>query len=130
MARIIGIGGVFYKADDPETTARFYHEVLGLPVGEGFTGSSFSWRRDDAPDEKEMTVFSMFGADTDYMNPSDKPVMVNFITDDIEGMLKKLRAAGTEIVGDIVEESYGKFAWFIDPAGVKMELWEPIKGVL
>lgn len=127
MARILGIGGVFYKADDPSGTAKWYQETLGLSVGEGFDGSTFGWRRADEPSEEEMTVFSMFSKDTEYMAPSDQPLMVNFITDDLDGMLAQLRAKGTQIVGDIAEESYGRFAWFLDPAGVKMELWEPKK---
>lgn len=127
MARIIGIGGVFYKADDPAGTAAFYHDIMGMPKGDGFHGSILPWARADDPSEQEMTVFSMFSTDTDYMKPSDKPLMVNFITDDLDGMLAKLKAANIEIVGDIAEESYGRFAWFIDPSGAKMELWQPTK---
>lgn len=125
MAKILGIGGVFYKTDDPKAVAEWYQRLFDLSRGDGYDGTEFHWRAADDPADRHMTVFSQFNSSTIYMNPSDSPFMINFITDDLDAMLEKLRADGTEIVGDIVEEEYGRFAWFLDPAGVKMELWEP-----
>ena len=68
-----------------------------------------------------------FSADSDYFAPSTAPFMVNFVVDDLDGVLAKARSEGVEPVGEPMTEVYGKFGWLMDPAGVKIELWEPAK---
>ncbi len=74
-----------------------------------------------------VTVWSAFPARTKYFAPSDRPYMVNLVVDDLDGALKQVKAGGAKIVGKIQEASYGRFGWFLDPDGNKVELWEPSK---
>ena len=51
--------------------------------------------------------------------------MFNLIVDDLEGALAQVREGGARIVGDMEVYDFGKFGWFMDPEGNKVELWEP-----
>lgn len=124
MARIVGLGGVFYKASDPKARTEWYEKHLGLRPGDGYNGVEMRWRRPDKPDHQEMSLISFFDPDTTYLGEAGQPFMVNFVVEDIEGMVEKLRGEGLE-VEDIVDEGYGKFTWVTDPDGVKIEMWEP-----
>jgi predicted enzyme related to lactoylglutathione lyase len=62
-------------------------------------------------------------ATTDYYDPSAQPFMINLLVDDMDAMLERVRAAGVEVLGR-QDESYGSFAWVMDPVGVKVELWQ------
>jgi predicted enzyme related to lactoylglutathione lyase len=62
-------------------------------------------------------VWSPFPADTNYFEPSKDPFMINFRVKDLRAMLTQLRAAGVAVDDKIVEESYGKFGWVMDPEG-------------
>lgn len=124
MAKIVGLGGVFYKTSDPKARKDWYVKHLGIHPGDGYDGVEMRWRRPDKPDHQVMSLVSFFDPDTKYMGESGQPFMVNFVVEDIEGMAEKLRADGLEVEG-IVDEGYGKFMWVIDPDGVKIEMWEP-----
>ena len=121
MDRVTGIGGVFFRSADPAALRRWYSEHLGI-TDEEF-GSVFRWEGDGA------TVWSPFGADTDYFGPSGQAWMVNYRVNDLDAMLAQLRAAGVEVV-DAVEEmdGIGRFGWAVDPEGHRFELWEPAPG--
>ena len=118
MAKVVGLGGVFIKAADMAAWRAWYRDVLGVGF-EDFGGAVF--RHPDAG----FTTLAPFAADTDYFQPSSQPFMINLIVEDIDGVLAAARAAGVEPVGR-QDEDYGRFAWLIDPAGVKVELWEPL----
>lgn len=117
MAKVVGLGGVFFKAQDRDALRDWYRRVLGVEFS--------SWGSADftMPD-KSMTVFSPFAADTDYFAPSTLPFMVNLIVDDLDGVLARAASQGVEPTGR-QDEDYGAFAWVIDPSGLKLELWEP-----
>jgi catechol 2,3-dioxygenase-like lactoylglutathione lyase family enzyme len=121
MERVTGIGGIFFKANDPERLKAWYRDHLGVPVDEhGYV--SFPTAGDAGP----STAWSPFARDTTYFAPSEAPFMVNFRVKDLRAMLAQLRAAGA-VVDDKVEEwPYGKFGWVMDPEGNRVELWEPI----
>lgn len=123
MERVLGIGGVFFRARDRERLAAWYRDHLGVPV-EAWNGGIFRWRELD-PKGDAFTVWTLFPEDTDYFGPARKPFMVNFRVADLGAMLAQLRAAGCEV--DPREESseYGKFGWVTDPEGNRVELWEP-----
>ena len=70
-------------------------------------------------------VWSVHEASTDYYDPSSAPFMINFVVEDLAGVLAKAKAEGAEPVGEPVSDAYGRFGWLLDPAGVKIELWEP-----
>jgi hypothetical protein len=42
----------------------------------------------------------------------------------MDGVLAHAATEGVEPLGR-EDQVYGRFAWLIDPAGVKIELWEP-----
>ncbi|PVM93074.1 glyoxalase [Caulobacter radicis] len=117
MAKVLGLGGVFFKADDPKGLAAWYARVLGIKV-EDWGGAMFSHPK------VGMTNWSPFPADTRYFEPSTAPFMINLIVDDIDGVLAKAAAEGVEPTGR-QDEEYGRFAWLVDPAGFKVELWQP-----
>lgn len=119
MAKVLGLGGVFFKAEDPQAVRDWYARVLGFEIHD-WGGAVFK------PPRRGSANWSPFKADTEYFAPSTAPFMINFIVDDIDGVLKKAAAEGVEALGR-QDEGYGRFAWLMDPAGVKIELWEPAK---
>ena len=121
MAKVLGLGGIFFKAADPKAVREWYARVLGFDVHD-WGGAMF-----DHP-KVGKTNWSPFGADTKYFEPSQAAFMINFIVDDLDGVLAKAAVEGVEPTGQQDEEGMGRFAWLLDPAGVKIELWEPAKG--
>ena len=125
MARITGIGGVFFKAKDPTALAAWYAEHLGLAL-EDFGGAVLRWPQDTADDEG-VTVWHTAAADTQWFSPSGASFMINYRVDDMDGMLAQLREAGVAIVGGPEYHENGVFAWIMDPEQNKVELWQPMK---
>lgn len=127
MQRVIGLGGPFMKSNDPKALAAWYEKHLGIP----FKGLTYTvWPFETAGEEEKKpgyNVFSFFKKDSDYFDPSQKEVMVNFIVADLFALLPVLKEEGVTIAGEAIDEEYGKFGWIIDPEGNKIELWEPPK---
>jgi len=130
MQKVTGIGGVFFKAKDPEATSRWYADNLGIPVQAwgDCRGATFEWRHKEAPDRPGVTVWSIFPESTDYFGQDGPHLMINYRVEDLDAMLAQLREAGAEPVGEIVEEFNGRFGWVRDPDGRRIELWEPAAG--
>ena len=121
MARVLGVGGVFFRSDDPKTLAEWYQRWLGVPISFPH-GASFP---PDAMPPGGATVWSPFPRDTKYFDPPAREFMFNLVVDDLEGALKQVREGGAETVGGVEDTDYGRFGWFIDPEGNKVELWQP-----
>lgn len=121
MAKAIGVGGIFFKSDNPERLGDWYKECLGLPI-EPPHGASF---KPDGMPSGSFTVWSPFTSSTTYFDPSDKPFMFNLVVDDLEGALEQVEQGGGQRVGEIEAYDYGRFGWFLDPEGNKVELWQP-----
>jgi catechol 2,3-dioxygenase-like lactoylglutathione lyase family enzyme len=119
MARVTGLGGIFYKVSDPERSRAWYQENLGIG---GEWGAMFPFKKDDA---EGFSLFSPFKADTDYFAPSGREFMVNLRVDDLDAMVAALETKGIAILGR-QDEDYGRFAWIMDPDGVKVELWQQL----
>lgn len=117
MARVVGIGGVFMKVQDADAWRAWYGQVLGVGFDE-WGGVAFPH-----PDIG-YGVLSPFPPDTDYFEPSQAPFMINLIVDDLGGVLSRVQAAGVQWTGP-EDNEYGRFAWLIDPVGIKVELWQP-----
>jgi predicted enzyme related to lactoylglutathione lyase len=117
MERVLGIGGFFLRAtEDPEALGAWYRDCLGLAAGEHGL-----WQQQEGP-----TVFATFPADTDYFGARAQHTMLNFRVRDLDAMLAQLRAKGADVVDDVQEmEGVGRFGWVIDPAGNRVELWQP-----
>lgn len=124
MAKVTGIGGVFFKSRDPAALGKWYRERLGLDI-EPWGGAALRWH-DDPRAAVGYTVFTMFSADTGYFTPSDKPFMVNLRVDDLEALLASLRNAGERVLDRREEGPNGKFGYVLDPEGTLLELWEPV----
>lgn len=120
--RVTGLGGFFFKCKNPDAVKNWYSKHLGLPVDN--YGCSFWWKDKEGKDA--MTQWSPMSDSTEYFNPSTKPFMMNFRVENLEELMKVLKAEGVQIVGKVEEYSYGKFGWILDPEGNKIELWEPI----
>lgn len=120
--KVTGIGGIFFRARDPESLKAWYQEHLGLPGENGYTLFKSS------PDKEEILTWSLFADDTEYFGDRSQQYMINMRVDDLDAILARLRGIGTVVDKHVQEESYGKFAWFIDPEGNRVELWEPAEG--
>lgn len=119
MARATGVGGIFFRAADPAKLHAWYEENLGIKRTEGGAFAFFS----DGP--REMTVFSFFPQDTKYFGSEKQQSMFNLRVDDIDAVVEKLRAGGAQIDPKREDHEYGRFAWFHDPEGNRVELWQP-----
>ena len=122
MARVLGIGGVFFKSKDPGALTSWYRDVLGLEV-EDWGGTIFRPAA-MAAHPGAATVFSPFAADTDYFAPSTREFMINLAVDDLDGILAACATHGVE-AKVYPEDSNGRFAHILDPEGTKIELWQP-----
>jgi catechol 2,3-dioxygenase-like lactoylglutathione lyase family enzyme len=119
--RILGIGGVFFKSANRDQTREWYSKHLGL-TDKG-SGAMLPWREHDDPQKEHLTVWSVFPASTDYFAPG-QPFMVNYIVDDMDALLERLKQEGVKIDPKRMDESYGRFAWIYDSDGNKIELWQ------
>lgn len=127
MAKVTGIGGVFFRAKDPTGLRDWYAKHLGVPVDEdGYV--VFQWKGGSDEKRPGSTVWSPFPHDTDYFG-ADVPFMLNFRVDDLDALLANLREAGVQVDDRLEEmEGFGRFAWITDPEGNRVELWEPAEG--
>jgi predicted enzyme related to lactoylglutathione lyase len=120
MAKVIGLGGIFFKSRDPAALSAWYAKHLGLSV-ENWGGVRF----DEDEQRAGYTLWSPFAADTTHFAPSTHPYMVNFRVDDLDALLAQLRAAGVEVDERVEQSEFGSFGWIMDPEGTRVELWQP-----
>lgn len=118
MQRVTGLGGPFIRAKDPKMLAEWYDRHLGTHFG----AQTYTEFKEIVPGNN---VFSFFKEDSNYFAPSTKEVMINFRVHDAFALMKVLQEEGVTIVGEPMDEVYGKFFWILDPEGNKIELWEP-----
>jgi len=115
-AGVTGLGGVFFRARDPDELKAWYQRVLGVPTEDLMRSDGL--------------VFAIFDEDTDYFGPSGEGFMVNFRVASLDAMLARLREPGAEVDEETQEqEGIGRFGWAVDPEGNRFELWEPAEGV-
>jgi predicted enzyme related to lactoylglutathione lyase len=127
MARVTGIGGVFFKARDAEALRAWYRTHLGIEV-QPWGGASFSWREPGGPGREGSTVWSIFPSTTEYFAPSEAPFMINYRVANLTWILAQLRAEGCTVDDRIEDSEFGRFGWVMDPEGNRIELWEPPRG--
>jgi predicted enzyme related to lactoylglutathione lyase len=120
MAKVIGLGGIFFKSRDPKALSAWYAQHLGLPVDD-WGGVRF----DEDEKRKGYTLWSPFAADTDYFGAGAQPYMLNLRVDDLDGLLAQLREAGVTVDENIQDSEFGRFGWIVDPEGTRVELWQP-----
>jgi len=121
--RILGIGGVFLKSANRDQMREWYAKHLGL--ADKGQGVMLPWREHDDPQKEQVTVWTIFPASTKYFD-ANQPFMVNYIVDDMDALLDRLKQEGVKIDPKRMDESYGRFAWIYDSDGNKIELWQPL----
>ena len=125
MAKITGIGGIFFKSTtDHKELSAWYAKHLGLAM-EPWGGAILRWPNDTAEDGG-LTVWNAAAKDTKWFSPSDSSFMINYRIDNMDEMVAQLTADGIEIIQGPESHENGKFAWIMDPDGNKIELWEPM----
>jgi predicted enzyme related to lactoylglutathione lyase len=117
MAKITGLGGAFLRASDPHALYAWYEQHLGI-------GSSHGCFTFPATQQKAYIAVAFFRNTSDYFPPS-QPAMLNFQVDNLDEVLDKLLTAGVSVDPKREQYEYGRFGWFTDPEGNRVELWEP-----
>lgn len=118
MPKVVGIGGVFFRAADPAALAEWYETHLGID-----DLHKSVWRQ-----ESGTTIFGPFANDTDYFGRAEQQWMINFRVDDLDGLMAQLQASGIAVETRAEWDSeIGRFARIYDPEGNPVELWEPAK---
>jgi predicted enzyme related to lactoylglutathione lyase len=125
MARITGIGGVFFKSKgDCAALAAWYRKHLGMAL-EDFGGAILKWQ-DDKAEDRGLTVWHVAEGDSQWFSPSSSSFMINYRVDNLDEMVEQLRAGGVDVIQGPESHENGKFAWILDPDENKVELWEPM----
>ncbi len=121
---VLGMGGLFFRADDPDALNAWYKEHLGIGAGCDATGQGhdnpWTWETLGRP-----MVFAPFKRDTDYF-ALDKTFMINLRVSELDALLGRLRAAGIDFItkAEWDDPATGRFARIHDPEGNAIELWE------
>jgi catechol 2,3-dioxygenase-like lactoylglutathione lyase family enzyme len=123
-ARVTGIGGIFFKARDPEGLRAWYRDHLGLELTD-WGGAVFEPTMASPAGRPSRLVWAVLPADTEYFAPSTTAFMINYRVDDLDQVLAALRAEGCRVDERVESSELGKFGWVADPEGNRVELWEP-----
>ena len=123
MRCVTGLGGVFFKAKNPEKLYEWYEKHLGIKQDVPGQGVSFLWERGWRSGGVRLLVD--FSARHKYFQPSTKPFMLNFCVEGLDGLREKLRGEGVWIDPNREDYDYRRFAWIVDPEGNRIELWKP-----
>jgi predicted enzyme related to lactoylglutathione lyase len=123
MKKVTGIGGIFFKCEDPKKMREWYAANLGLNTSD--YGAVFEWYQGADSTKKGFTTWSPFGEKTKYFDPSTKDFMINYRVENLEALVEELKKNGVTVVDAIETVEYGKFVHILDPEGGKIELWEP-----
>jgi len=119
VERVTGIGGVFFRADDPDQLGRWYAEHLGVdPAPESYDVPS--WWQQAGP-----TVFTPMAADSEHFGSPPRAWSINFRVRDLDAMISQLRTTGIEVTLDHEAYPNGRFASLEDPEGNPIQLWQP-----
>lgn len=122
MAKVIGVGGIFFKFKNPKEMRSWYSDVLGMTTNDH--GVLF---RFNMPNSKPGSLqLGTFEQSSDYFGAESQNAMINFRVDDMEALFAKLKSNNVKIVNEIQSYDYGKFLHIEDPEGNRIELWEPI----
>ncbi len=130
MKRVTGIGGIFFKSENPKQLYEWYEKHLGIQREPHGQGASFHWLEPSAPGATEpgpegVTAWSIFPHTTKYLGAGKANFMINYRVDNLDALLEDLKKAGIEIDPHREDADYGRFAWITDPDGNRVELWEP-----
>jgi predicted enzyme related to lactoylglutathione lyase len=132
MKRVTGIGGIFFKSENPKQLYEWYEKHLGIQHDPNAGGAVFQWRELQSADGTQpgpegCTSWSIFPHTTKYFGESKAGFMLNYRVDNLDALLEDLKNSGVEIDPHREEADYGRFAWITDPDGNRIELWESPK---
>ncbi len=127
MKKVTGVGGIFFKAQDPGKLKSWYDEHLGFNTDQ--YGAMFKTRQAEDPSKSSYLQWSVFDRSSTHMDPSEKPFMINYRVANIEQLVDELKQSGVNVLDEIESYDYGKFVHLMDPEGNKIELWEPVDEV-
>jgi predicted enzyme related to lactoylglutathione lyase len=116
---VTGIGGLFFRAKNPEILSSWYEEMFGISRAPRDC-SAAPWIQ-----QAGATVFAPFPSDTDYFGNLSQEWMINFRVANLDRMIAQLRSRGIEVALDPEVYPNGRFARLNDPEGNPIELWEP-----
>jgi uncharacterized protein YndB with AHSA1/START domain/predicted enzyme related to lactoylglutathione lyase len=122
--KVTGIGGLFFKSQNPKELKEWYKKHLGLNTDE--YGANFEWRQGDDSSKYGFTQWGLFKQTTKYFEPSSKEFMINYRVENLQDLVIELKNEGVQIVDEMQVVDYGKFIHIMDIEGNKIELWEPI----
>lgn len=123
MKRVTGIGGIFFKCQNPDKMKEWYKTHLGVDAGA--YGMKFEWHQGADSTNKGYTLWSPFSDKTKYFEPSSKDFMINYRVDNLEALVEELKKEGVNVLDNVETYEYGKFAHILDIEGNKIELFEP-----
>jgi predicted enzyme related to lactoylglutathione lyase len=124
MQKVTGVGGVFFKARDPQALMDWYEKHLGLKFQHGFI--ELKWADEKGNKTPGSTTIAIFKEDSAHFKPSEKSYMINLRVADLRALLAELQENGVAPLGEIEEYDFGRFGRIMDPEGNKIELWEPV----
>jgi uncharacterized glyoxalase superfamily protein PhnB len=126
MARVTGIGGVFFRSKgNAKELSEWYKKNLGLPLQDSGL-AKFNWS-DDRAGDAASTAWRVSENTKEWFSPSQSDFMINYRVDDLEEMISHLKENGVTILKDLETHQFGKFASIMDPDGNRIELWEDDK---
>jgi predicted enzyme related to lactoylglutathione lyase len=127
MKRVTGIGGIFFRAHDAPALRAWYKRHLGIDV-QDWGGTIFTWTDGEGEPYAGSTIWSVSSVLADHFAPSASTFMVNYRVENLAALVKVLREEGCNVLDDVQDSDFGKFAWVMDPEGNKVELWQPRHG--
>lgn len=119
MERVTGIGGFFFRSKNPAELGRWYHDVLGIELPPE-TYDSPVWTQREG-----TTVFAAMGAEAGIFGGPEKTWMLNFRVRDLDAMVAQLRDHDVHVEVDPEHYPNGRFAYFTDPDGNPLQIWQP-----
>jgi len=122
IKKVTGIGGIFFKSQDPDKMKEWYKKHLGMNTNR--YGAVFEWYQGADSTKKGFTTWSPFNDKTKYFEPSSKDFMINYRVENLALLVEELKRNGVTILDSIETYDYGKFVHIIDIEGNKIELWE------
>ena len=122
IKKVTGIGGIFFKCQDPEKMKEWYQKHLGMNTNR--YGAVFEWYQGADSTKKGFTTWSPFNDKTKYFEPSSKDFMINYRVANLALLVEELKRNGVTILDSIETYDYGKFVHILDIEGNKIELWE------
>lgn len=122
--KVLGVGGIFFRSKDPAGLGSWYQEHLGFQVEEWGDTRGTSFTPSEMP-PASFTVWSAFAAGTEYFGPSGQAYMINLVVDDLDAALANVAAGGAQVLEEREDHDFGRFGWFVDPDGNRVELWQP-----